>query len=354
MRNGNLFRHVGVESVETDPLFNARPPALRSLGRRRRHNFFATVNEPPARPEDLLPMRLVAERTGLSPDVLRAWERRYGVVHPGRSPGGQRWYSEADVARLRLLARAVETGRNNASVAHVDTATLTAIVRSEEASTLARTTPHALAAQPFLAEALGAVESLDGPALECTLRQATLRLSTDELLDGVIGPLVRAAGDRWHAGTFTPAHEHLATSAVRRLLGWLTDQYAPGPDAPAVLVTTPAGQWHELGAALCAATAAAIGWRVVYLGPNLPSQVIADAAVLSTARVVALSVVFPEDDPLMDGELRALRAALPDEVRIVVGGAATPAYKPSLDAIGATVVADLVSLRHWLSSQTAR
>jgi DNA-binding transcriptional MerR regulator/methylmalonyl-CoA mutase cobalamin-binding subunit len=307
------------------------------------------VNAPSFRPDHLLPMRLVSERTGLSADVLRAWERRYAVVTPSRSPGGQRWYSEEDVARLRLLARAVERGRSISAVARLDTATLTTIVRAEEVATLARTTPHAMVAEPFLADALAAVEALDGAALETTLRQATLRLSIDQLLDGVVAPLVRTTGDRWHAGSMTPAHEHLATASVRRLLGWLTDEYGTAPDAPAVLVTTPAGQLHELGAALAAATAAAMGWRVVYLGPNLPASVIADAARVSGARAIALSVVFPEDDPLMDGELRALRAALPESIDVVVGGSATNAYRPTLHAIGATMVTDLPSLRHWLA-----
>jgi DNA-binding transcriptional MerR regulator/methylmalonyl-CoA mutase cobalamin-binding subunit len=301
----------------------------------------------------MLPMRLVAERTGLSPDVLRAWERRYGVVTPGRSAGGQRWYTEADVAHLRLLARAVEAGRNIASVAQLSDEALTLLVRNEEAAVLARQTPHGFVAQPYLADAIAAVETLDAAALEATLRQATLRLSMDELLDGVISPLVRSTGDRWHGGTLSPAHEHLATAVVRRILGWLTDQYAAAPDAPSVLVTTPAGQFHELGASLAAATAAAVGWRVTYLGPNLPAKVIADACSVSKVRAVALSIVFPADDPLMDGELRTLRGDLPADIQIVVGGSAVLAYKPSLDAIGATVVTDLPSLRHWLVQQAA-
>lgn len=296
-------------------------------------------------------MRLVAERTGLSPDVLRAWERRYGVVTPGRSPGGQRWYSDADVVRLRLLARAVEAGRNIASVAGLSDEVLAQLVRSEEAAAIARTTPHAFAAQPYLAEALGFVEALDQHALEHSLRQATLRLSLDELLDGIVTPLMRTVGDRWHAGTMTPAHEHLASAGVRRLLGWIIDQHAPAADAPVLLVTTPSGQWHELGAKLAAATAATMGWNVVYLGPNLPASVIAEAADARHVRGVALSLVYPEDDPLMDGELRALRRLLPAEVAIVVGGAAAPAYRPSLEAIGATVVSDLPSLRLWLQGQ---
>jgi DNA-binding transcriptional MerR regulator/methylmalonyl-CoA mutase cobalamin-binding subunit len=311
------------------------------------------VNASTLRPENRLPVRLVAERTGLSPDVLRAWERRYGVVVPGRSPGGQRWYTETDVARLRLLARAVEAGRNIASVATLSNEALTDLVRHEEASAIARQTPHAFAAQPFLADALGAVENLDAQTLENTLRQSALRLSLDELLDGVVTPLLRTAGDRWHAGTLSAANEHLASAGVRRLLGWIIDQHTPAPDAPTLLVTTPAGQWHELGAKLAAATAATVGWKVVYLGPNLPATVIADACALSKAQAVALSLVFPENDPLLDGELKALRAALPEHVQIIVGGGGVKAYKPTLDAIGAFVVCELPALRRWLSEHAA-
>lgn len=296
----------------------------------------------------MMPMRLVAERTGLSPDVLRAWERRYGVVQPGRSPGGQRWYSEADVSRLRLLARAVTAGRSISTVAHLSSEALAEIVRAEEASVIVRGTPHALVAQPFLAEALGAVEALDGAALEATLRTATLRLNVDELLDGVIAPLARTVGDHWHSGRMSPAHEHLATAVIRRLLGWITEQYAPATDAPALVVTTPVGQLHEIGAALAAATAAASGWRVVYLGPNLPAVAIDLALRTTGAAAVALSIVFPDNDPTIDEELLALRAALPDGTRIVVGGSAAPAYRPTLQVIGATTVHDLPSLRHWL------
>ncbi len=310
---------------------------------------FRTVTSPTSRPDHMLPMRLVTERTGLSADVLRVWERRYGVVAPGRSPGGQRWYSEADVARLRLLARAVECGRSISTVARLSDDALADVVRSEEASRLARTTPHPLAAQPYLAAAIGAVESLDGPALETSLRQAALRLSIYELLDGVLTPLTRTIGERWHAGHLSAAHEHLATTVIRRLLSWIMQQHVPAPDAEVVVVTTPAGQVHELGAKLAAATAAASGWRVVYLGPNLPAADIATAVTTSGARTVALSLVFPADDPRMDGELRTLRAALPD-ARILAGGGGALAYRPSLDAIGATVVTDLPSLRSWLTA----
>jgi DNA-binding transcriptional MerR regulator/methylmalonyl-CoA mutase cobalamin-binding subunit len=296
----------------------------------------------------MLPMRLVSARTGLSADVLRVWERRYGVVKPTRSPGGQRWYTEADVARLRLLARAVECGRNISSVAHLGEDALEEVVRQEEASQLARTTEHPLATQPYLADAIGAVESLNGTALEITLRQAALRLSIDELLNGLLTPLTHTIGDRWAARRLSAAHEHLATTVIRRLLSWITQQHTPAPGAAAIVITTPAGQLHELGAKLAAATAAANGWRVLYLGPNLSAADIATAVKTSSARAVGLSFVYPADDRQMDDELRSLRAELP-ETRIVAGGRAAAGYRPSLDAIQASVLTDLPSFRRWLN-----
>jgi len=298
-------------------------------------------------------MRLVAERTGLSPDVLRAWERRYGAVAPSRSPGGQRWYTESDCARLRLLARAVDAGRNIASVANLTDDALDRLVRHEEAARLARRTPHALAVEPYLAEVLTAVEQLDAFTLEQSLKQATLHLSLDELLEGLVTPLMRTVGERWHAGTMTAAHEHLASTGVRQLLGWIIDQHAPPASAPTVLVTTPAGQHHELGAKLAAATAATMGWNVVYLGPNLPAPVIVDATSVCRAQAVALSVIFPQDDPRLDGELRTLRATLPAEVPIIVGGAGATAYRPTLEGIGASIATDLVTMRQWLQARAA-
>ncbi len=311
------------------------------------------MTAPTDRPADLLPIRYVAERTGLSPDVLRVWERRYGVVNPVRSPGGQRWYTANDLARLRLLARAVQAGRSISRVAALDDAALAHVVHTEESARLVRGSEHALVAQPYLGVAIGAVERMDDTTLEVTLRQAALHLSMTELLDGIIVPLICSIGERWVAGTLTPAHEHLASSVIRQLFGWMSEQNTPAAGASTMLVTTPAGHLHEIGALLAAATVAANGWRVVYLGPNLPASDIASAAMTSGARTVALSIVYPTDDPRMDDELRALRAALGADVGILAGGSATAAYRPALDAIGATVVTDLPSLRAWLASQAA-
>ena len=115
-----------------------------------------------------------------------------------------------------------------------------------------------------------------------------------------------------------------------------------------LVVATPAGQVHEFGALIVAATAAAEGWRVTYLGTDLPAEDIAEAAARTRARAAALSVVFPAGDAALGDELRRLRAVLPKDVALVVGGAAASAYSEVLDEIGAARLTDLDAFRAQL------
>ena len=109
-------------------------------------------------------------------------------------------------------------------------------------------------------------------------------------------------GELWRGGTLTAAHEHFASAALRVWLGNAARPFGAVDEAPMLLVAMPAGQVHELGALLVGATAAHLGWQVTYLGASLPPAEIAGAAVQKRARAVALSLVYPEDDPWLPGE----------------------------------------------------
>lgn len=302
------------------------------------------------------PIQVVSRRTGLSPDLLRAWERRYAVVAPGRSETGRRLYSDRDIDHLRLLQRAVRGGRRIGSVAQLDHAALTALVREDdlaEASAPTRepagpaTGPHA-----FLEQSTRAVEKLDPKALEAVLMRSAMALGTLRFLDEVVAPLLRQIGERWLVGELTPGHEHAATAVVWRVLGTLANVADYGVGAPAVVVGTPAGQHHELGALLVAALASASGWRVIYLGPDLPAEDIASVARESRAMAVALSVIYPPDDASLEAEIHALRARLPPDVSVLVGGASAGAYEQAISAAGCVLVHDLNGLQQALADLT--
>ncbi len=304
------------------------------------------------------PMRVVTRRTGLSADLLRAWERRYQLVAPSRSEGGHRLYSDTDIERLRLVYRATLAGRNIGQVAELSTHALAALVRHDAAAdaeaggasdATERAEPHPQpSAAAFLGDCLRTVERLDATALDATLRRAAVALPAAAFLDTLVVPLLERVGTRWREGTLRPVHGHLVSGVLRRVLDRVTES-ASSPLATANLVVgTPAGQVHEFGALLVAATAAAEGWRVTYLGADLPAEDIAEAAARTGARAVALSIIYPAGDPALRDELRRLRTALPKKIALVVGGAASSTYGAVLDEIGAVWLTDLPHFRAHL------
>ena len=314
------------------------------------------MNEPPDSVKRH-PIQVVAKRTGLTADVLRVWEKRYEVIEPARSSGGHRLYSDLDVERLSLLSRAVSAGRRISRVASLPPAELRALVREDEDAAVhrRREVDHGLSAAPdvHLAACLAAVETLDARRLEKSLMRAAVALSAPMLIEDVLGPLLAGIGDRWEHGKLSPGHEHLASAVIRRVLESLANSAMPGPEAPALVVATPAGQRHEFGALFVAAAAATQGWRVTYLGTDLPASDIADVATSTSASAVAVSLVFPMGDPQVAEELRQLRASVGPAMPILAGGRAAPAYREAIDASGSRMVSDLADLYATLAAIAA-
>jgi DNA-binding transcriptional MerR regulator/methylmalonyl-CoA mutase cobalamin-binding subunit len=291
-------------------------------------------------------IKAVVRRTGLSVHVIRIWERRYGAVGPERTATNRRLYSDEQVERLLLLREITQAGQSIGYVAKLPTEQLKQLAAAAFASEA--TTTHALtstsASPSFLENGLAAVKALDARALEQALKHAETTLGVQGMLQRVAAPLAQAIGSLWRDGTITAAHEHFASAVLRTHLAQAARPFATGANEPVLIVTTPAGQLHELGALLVGALAANLGWHVTYLGASLPAPEIAGAARQNRARAVALSLVYPEDDPRMEGELTRLHELLPPEVKLIVGGRAMGAYKATLGKIGALQATDLTHL----------
>jgi DNA-binding transcriptional MerR regulator/methylmalonyl-CoA mutase cobalamin-binding subunit len=294
------------------------------------------------------PISVVSERTGLTADLLRMWERRYGVVTPSRDEGGRRLYSDADIERLRLLAQATAAGRSVGQLVGLSPGELRDVVRGDEAARWqAARAPEAAAGETeFVARALEHTQALDGTRLELELRRATTVLGAGRFLEGVVAPLFREIGDAWHAGRISIAQEHLASGVARPLLAELRATLPAGSSAPVLVAATPAGETHEIGALLAGGVAALAGWRVTYLGADLPAEEIARAVTATGASAVALSCVDPSNATRALAEIRHVRSLLPDGVRVLVGGAAAPAAG---SAPGITLLPDLAALRQALA-----
>ena len=285
-------------------------------------------------------INVASRRTGLSLHVIRIWEKRYGAVEPRRTATNRRLYSDAEIERLTFLRLATAAGHSIGNVAKLPLARLKLLVAKSDLSGRGRHSENGAVspAQTFHDSCLAAVRGLDARGFEEMLQKAVVALGHQGLLRQVVAPLAQTIGELWRAGVVTAAHEHFLTAGLKVFLGQLAGQFAVSASAPRIIIATPAGQLHELGAVIVHAAAAQVGWHTTYLGASLPAAEIAGAAIQSRAIAVALSIVYPEDDPHLPRELTSLRRFLPPEAKIFTGGRAAPAYFETVMQIGALFI----------------
>lgn len=263
----------------------------------------------------------LARRTGVSPELLRAWEQRYGLLRPTRSQGGFRLYTDEDEQRVRAMRTFIGEGLSAA-----------------EAASRALTDEPVLppASGPVVAE-IGlelrdALDAFDSERAHTALDRLLATVSIEAALAEVVVPYLRTLGDRWSRGEASVAQEHFASNLIRgRLLGLARD-WSRGASSTLVLACPP-GEEHDLGLIMFGLAAARRGRRIVFLGADTPIATIADAvaATRSAAVVLATSRV----DPLRTHreELRELAS----HTHVLVCGAG--AFPEDVAAVGGDVLA---------------
>jgi DNA-binding transcriptional MerR regulator/methylmalonyl-CoA mutase cobalamin-binding subunit len=285
------------------------------------------------------PIRVVARLTGIPIDTLRAWERRYAAVEPGRDDRG-RLYSDGEMQKLKLLRRLVERGHAIGRIASLGEQELERLLE-------AGLDPGERGGRADLVDVGAILECFDRydlPAADRRLGRLAAVLSARELVHDVVIPLLRLVGDAWHGGRFTIGQEHMASAALRNLLGSLVRVQAPRDGRPGLVFATPPGERHELGIMAAAMLAAAAGLGVVYLGADLPPEDVVEAARRTGARAVVLGLTGTEDARSLVEATRDVVGALPRGVEILVGGEAALANQDELRGAGAVVVRDLDAL----------
>ncbi len=311
-------------------------------------------------------MKIVAQRSGLSPHVIRVWEKRYDAVEPDRSETNRRLYSDDDIARLALLRALTESGHSIGQIASLTTGQLKDLARqnTNRESELFQVLHHDPGSEtrddrasdegtpadfaPYLEQALAAARRMDQQGLEDVMDRAVVALGYSGLIERLAGPLITSIGEEWHTGSMTAAQEHAASSTIRTQIEKHTRGYSISANAPCMVVTTPQGQLHELGAVLVTAVARKCGWRVVYLGPSLPAAEIAGAVAQSEARALALSISYPADDGELGSEIRRIRKLVGDDLLILAGGRAAHAYRKALDEAKMVTLSSLSALREHI------
>jgi len=246
----------------------------------------------------------LSRRSGVSPELLRAWERRYGLLHPERSSGGLRLYSAGDLARVEAMQRHLADGLAAAEAAALATGAAASEPSSGREPVEAR---RALDA---------ALTAFDEPGAHALLDELLAASTTDWVVSEIVLPYLHELGDRWERGEATVAQEHFATGVLRgRLLG-LARGWGRGLGPTALLACAP-GEQHDLGLIAFGLALRARGWRIVYLGSDTPFDALVDAARAAEPAAVVVSAVAP--DRLLPG-VDALRK-LAKRYRLYLGGA---------------------------------
>jgi MerR family transcriptional regulator, light-induced transcriptional regulator len=248
----------------------------------------------------------LSKRAGVSPELLRAWERRYGLLRPTRSGGGLRLYSPADVERVRLMRQHLAEGVAAAEAAAM---ALRGGVGEEAA-------PAALDPAAMRDDLAGALDRFDEPRAQEILDRLLAMATVDTLLSDVVLPYLRELGDRWERGEASIAQEHFASTVLRgRLLG-LARGWGLGFGPVAVLACLP-GEQHDLGLIAFGLALRARGWRIVYLGSDTPIDTIEETSRQLDPSLVVLNAVTDESVRPLVTQLRALAG----RHRLALGGA---------------------------------
>lgn len=284
------------------------------------------------------PIRAVSKLTGIGIDTLRAWERRYGAVTPTRDDRG-RLYSDADVARLRLLRQAVAGGHSVGRIAQLPDPELRAL-----ATTLSDPTQDAASAPAARSQAAldgatfaDALAHLDGVAIDQEFSRLAAVLPPAALVRDVLMPALAKVAEDCQGQPGGIAREHLVSSTMRNLMGSFLRLYAHRHAPTRMLFGTLAGDRHEIGALGAAMLAASGGLGVSYLGPDLPARDIVDAVKASGAHVLVLGVTLSRKSKEQEQELRQVLRELPSDVEVWVGGRGAERFESIISRRGLIV-----------------
>jgi DNA-binding transcriptional MerR regulator len=264
-----------------------------------------------------LPIGAVERETGISKEVLRKWERRYGFPRPQRDAHGERVYAPEQVARLRLIKRLMDAGLRPSQVVPETAGNLTALA---EQSHVRMAGPAAPQVEAALLEHL---RSHDLLGLRRHLQRLLLEQGLRRFVLDTVAPFTYAVGEAWVRGELEVYEEHLYTEVVQGMLRTALETLTEVGGAPRILLTTPPEEPHALGMLMAAALFALEGAYCVPLGPQTPLEDIAAAVGAHRADVAVLSfsIAYPQRRILP--VLTELRERLPREVAIWAGGAAT-------------------------------
>lgn len=276
----------------------------------------------------------LSRRTGVSPELLRAWEQRYGLLRPHRSAGGFRLYSVEDEIRVRRTTALIGEGLSASEAARVASGS-PAEDDGQAASAL----------DGLAAELRQALDAFDGTGAHRVLDRLLGTFSIRFVITDVLIPYLRDLGERWADGTITVAQEHFAAHLLRgRMLAAAGDWGAGGPSS-VVLACLP-GEDHDLGLIFFGVLLARRGWRVTFLGADTPFETLETTVHALRPTVAVLATLDEGRFHQHADDIRRLAVSATVAV-------AAPVDRQAVVDLGAQALADpIAESADWLASNT--
>jgi MerR family transcriptional regulator, light-induced transcriptional regulator len=229
-----------------------------------------------------------ARRVGVAPELLRAWERRYGLLTPVRSPGGFRLYTDEDAERVSRMRRALGNGLSAAEAARA------ALERGQPSEGLLEDAAERL---------LAAIERYDEAAAHALLDETLAAFGLEAVLGDVVLPTLKQVGLKWENGTLEISHEHFASNLIRGRLLSLSRLWSRGGSPLAVLACAP-GETHDISLLAFGLLLRSHGWRILFLGADTPIPTLTQTVKETRPALTVLTSFKPA---LLQAEARALR-----------------------------------------------
>ena len=295
----------------------------------------------------LYTIRTVVQVTGVTPATLRAWERRYGVLAPGRSEGGYRLYSEHDIATLLWLKNQVDAGVAISRAAAIldlhhqagDEPELEMSLDALHGAPRGMPVDEARGKDVIVADLLVALLAFQEAAAEAVLGEAFALFPVETVAEEIVAPTLAEIGERWHRAEATIVQEHFATAFLRRRLTSLFQAYDQPAAGPLAIVGSAPAEWHDVGTLLVALALRRHGWRVIYLGQNVPADHLVQEIERLLPNLVCMSATTKESAMALVPLAQAMKKLKGLHTRLAVGGRAFKQHPELHDLFPGTLFA---------------
>jgi len=291
----------------------------------------------------MLPIRTVANLTGVNPVTLRAWERRYSLITPQRTPKGHRLYTEQDVELIRQVLDLLDQGISISQVKPLldQTPGQTAPVPASDSGEVWKS---------YQQKMLKAIESFDEYALDSSYNDALSLYPVDVVSQRLTTPLLRILGERWKENETGVVEEHFFSVYLRNKLGTRIHHINQRSSGPLLLLACLPGEYHEIGLLIFSLASANFGYRVLVLGANTPLEQLPGVLEKRACAGIVLSCSSRPSRGVLENDLPGLVRKV--SVPVFVGGASATRHQKKIEAAGAICLRESVGSGLKLVNQT--